>query len=172
MRVAVTEHQSRVSPVFDVARRVVLAEFDPDSGAEDGLEIRHADLAGQGPLERARELSLLEVDVVVCGAISPAMAVALQSAGIELLSGVCGPVDEVLATVRAGGSFVPSMVLPGGCGQRRRMGRGNRRRGGPAARAGGFGASGARGRGNAQGPGGRRGRRGRGSGFAAASPNE
>jgi predicted Fe-Mo cluster-binding NifX family protein len=89
MRVAVPIWQGRISPVFDVARRLRIVE------AEDGRitsQVDHEICAEN----RAKELSDLGVKVLICGAITSALETTLWTEGIEVISKIRGPVGSVL----------------------------------------------------------------------------
>jgi predicted Fe-Mo cluster-binding NifX family protein len=89
MRVAVPLWQGRISPVFDVARRVRIVE------AENGRitsQVEYEICTGN----RSKELADLEVKVLICGAITRALEITLWEAGIDVISRIRGPVDEVL----------------------------------------------------------------------------
>jgi predicted Fe-Mo cluster-binding NifX family protein len=124
MRLGVPIWQGRVSPVFDVAGRMLLVDAD-----SPGAEPAEVDLGSEQPRRRAEEVSRLGVDVLICGAISRPLEWMLVEAGIEVRSGVCGPVDEVVSAYRTG-TLDAQFRMPGCCGgmgggrQRRRAGRG------------------------------------------------
>jgi predicted Fe-Mo cluster-binding NifX family protein len=134
MRVAIAHWQDRVSPVFDSATRVLLVDV------AEGRESGRADLplAATDPALRAKELLAAGTDVVICGAISWPMEMALSSAGIQVIAQTCGSVGDVLRAYLEGRLADPVFLMPGCCGRRRRFqgrhrhGRG-RREGGAAA---------------------------------------
>ena len=93
MKIAIAHWQSRVSPVFDVADHLLLI------AVENGREV-HRDslrLAGRDPFGRARELSELGVDVLLCGAVSLTLEKALIGAGIRVLGFLAGELESVIA---------------------------------------------------------------------------
>lgn len=141
MRLAIPHWQDRVSPVFDVASSLLLVEF------EDGREMRREEtrLVRTDPAGRARELADLNVDVLVCGAISAPLEAGWSSSGVRVISFVCGDVKEIVPAFLRGELPAARFLMPG-CRGRRRM------RGGDSAMAKGFG----------QGPGAGMGRGGRG----------
>ncbi len=122
IRVAIPEWQGRVSPVFDVAGRVLLVDADP--GAERAR--RELALEGEDPQARLARLVEAGADVLVCGAISRPLELALASAGIEVISQACGEVERVLKAYLAGELDQEAYWMPGCCGRRRRC-RGRRR---------------------------------------------
>ncbi|HSO62114.1 MAG TPA: hypothetical protein VLR50_13870, partial [Desulfobacterales bacterium] len=73
MKIAIAHWQNRISPVFDVADRLIL--IDVEDGREVHRESLH--LVGRDPFGRARELSDLGVDVLLCGAVSRGLEKAL-----------------------------------------------------------------------------------------------
>ena len=125
MRVAIPHWQGRVSPVLDAASRFTLVDLE--TGRQTTRQ--DASLVGSGPLERARELSQLGADVVICGAVSRPLEIALQAAGLQVLPHVCGQVDEVLTAFINGQLDQDAFLMPGCCGRRWRF-RAGRRGGG------------------------------------------
>jgi predicted Fe-Mo cluster-binding NifX family protein len=97
MRVGISHWRGRISPLFDVASRLLLV--DVNDGRESGRE--EVVLTRDDPLDRARELFLHEVDVLLCGAVSSAIAVAVTASGVRVIDQTFGPVDEVLAAFLA-----------------------------------------------------------------------
>lgn len=123
MKVALPVWQGRVSPVFDVARTLVLVDV------ADGVEMarRSVELSAENPQARAGEVSGLGVDVLICGAISRPLEMALQGAGVRVIPQTCGDAEEVLSAFADGGFGEDVFLMPGCCGRRRRMqGRGGR----------------------------------------------
>lgn len=122
MRLAITTWNGRISPVFDVAKRLLLVDLD--RGAELG---RH-----EAPLEdaevavRASHVLSLGVDTLICGAISRPLEQILASAGVNVIPRTCGPVEEVLRAFTSGQLTEQAFLMPGCC--RRRRSRGGRAR--------------------------------------------
>ena len=130
MKVAIPHWQGRVSPVFDVAGNVLLVDVD------DGAERARQNLAmdQDQPQDRSALLRQQGATVLICGAISWPMELALSAAGIEVVSHRCGEVEQVLAAFIGGQLNENAFLMPGCCG-RRRWGQGGQ--GGPAGRGGG-----------------------------------
>lgn len=122
MKVAIPTWGGRISPVFDVAKRllVVDVECSTEVGREDKV-IEETD-----PGLRARRLAQLGVNVLICGAVSLPLEAMLVSAGVHLILHVCGPVEEVLQAFVSGRLTDQMFLMPGCCGRRRRV-RGRRR---------------------------------------------
>lgn len=144
MRICIPRLEGRVSPVLDVAKTLLV--IDSDSGAE----IRRFEACSSEvePLSKARRIIDLAPQLVICGAVSHELEAALRSAGIELSPNICGAVEEVIAAFFSGELVDARFLMPGCCGQRRRIRRGwGSRREGPSPSSRGSGGSGARRRG-------------------------
>ena len=109
MRVAIPDWHGKVSPVFDVAGRLLVIDL------ERGEEIRRRAevLTGLTPVARVHRLGALGVDTLVCGAISSAVEHLAVAIGIRVVSLVSGPVDAVARIIAAGQPIPASCLLPG-----------------------------------------------------------
>ena len=114
MRVAIPYWQGRVSPVFDEARCLMLVEVF--EGREVARETRT--LVHRNPWGRTLEVAHLGTEVLICGAISKPLEIALCEAGITVYAKTCGPVEEVLAAFFNGRLEDKDYIMPG-CGRRR-----------------------------------------------------
>ena len=117
MKVAVPTWSDRVSPVFDVAKRLLLVDFDGE--AESGRE--EVAVKESEPAPRARRVAQLGVDVLICGAISVPLEAMLVSAGVRVIPHTCGPTEEVLQAFASGRLTDEAFLMPGCCGRRRRV---------------------------------------------------
>ena len=126
MKIAIPEWQGRVSPVLDAASLILLVEI------ESGRELRRTEntLNAASPWSRAQALKDLHAELVICGAVSQELEMALRAAGIELVGNICGPVEAVLNAYRLGKLDETTFAMPGCCGRRRRFRHGGGRRGG------------------------------------------
>ena len=97
MKVAIPHWQGRVSPVFDVAGNVLVVEIDGGSERARQEVVFNVD----GPQARAARLTEAGADVLVCGAISKPLEVAVSAAGIEVIPQTCGEVGSVLRAASA-----------------------------------------------------------------------
>ncbi|MEZ4599229.1 MAG: NifB/NifX family molybdenum-iron cluster-binding protein [Syntrophotaleaceae bacterium] len=114
MKIGLPYWQGRISPVFDEATRLVLIETG--SGGEVRREIRT--LTCFDPWGRARELLSLGAQVLICGALSGPLEMALHGVGITVIARTCGPVEEVLGAYLNGRLEDDAYLMPG-CGRRR-----------------------------------------------------
>ena len=119
-KIAIPHWQGRVSPVFDVAGRVALAEF------VSGGVLRHGDLllGSEDPQARSVVLASTGVKVLICGAISCCYELALTAAGIGVTSQICGEIDRVLQAYADGRLSYYRMPGCRGCRGRSGHGRG------------------------------------------------
>lgn len=124
MRIAVPVWNGRVSPVFDTARRMMVTDV------ENGRRILNSEvqLGGVMPHERMRSVVGLGATVLICGGISPELAAMLGSAGVRVIPGMSGDVDEILDAFVSGRIQSPTYFMPGWRGWRRRRGCARRHR--------------------------------------------
>lgn len=117
MRIAIPIVDGRISPVFDVAERLLLVDV------EDGSEVRRSEevLEDHAIETRTKRVAQLHVNVLVCGAISRPLQAMLLSAGVEVIPQTCGRVEDVLRAFVAGRLRGDAFVMPGCCGRRRRF---------------------------------------------------
>jgi predicted Fe-Mo cluster-binding NifX family protein len=122
LRIAIPVWEGRISPVLDVAENLLL--IDVDNGQQAG---RSVEKVGSLLLpQRARQISELEVDIVICGAISRALTDMLSTSGITVLPCIMGEVEDVLSSYLNDGVSDPRFFMPGytgPAGRRRRYGK-------------------------------------------------
>ncbi len=120
MRLALPQWQDRISPVLDVAGSLLVVDL------EQGRPVHRAylDLHEEGVLDRARRIGQLGIEVLICGALSRPLELALDAAGIRLIAQTCGEVDEVIEAFASGRLRQRRFRMPGCCGCRRRLRRG------------------------------------------------
>ena len=98
MVLTIPQYNGRVSPVFDVAGQLLVVDIK--HAREVG---RHeVPLQASRPLARAREVAGLGADVLICGAISRELEVALVSIGVRVIPHAVGEVDGVVAAFIGG----------------------------------------------------------------------
>ena len=117
MKVIIPSWQGRVSPVLDVAGRLLLVTL------EQGHETTRDDVLLETTelLARARQISQLGAEAVICGAISRPLELALRSAGVQVVADICGQVDDVLSAFADGRLDEDAYLMPGCRGRRRRF---------------------------------------------------
>ena len=118
MKVAMPVWEGRISPVFDVSRRLLVAEV------KEGIEVDRCEV----PLEeeslphRAGRMVDLGADVLICGGISRSLADALNVFKIRVVSGTTGEMKQVLTAYFRGELPGPQFAMPGYRAPRRHRG--------------------------------------------------
>ena len=125
MRIALAVWNGRISPVFDSSQRLLLVEVEGDRK----LSEREEALLHRFPPGRVAELRQLQIQTLICGAISRPLATLITASGIRLITFVAGDVKPVLNAFLAGRLPGPGFWMPG-CGRGRGRGCGGRRLGG------------------------------------------
>ena len=122
MRIAIPIWGERISPVFDTASNLLIVEI------EDQREIsRFVICLDERQLpRRCYRIKALEVDILICGAISRPFSSMLTASGIKVISWISGRIEEVLQVYLTGTPFHPGLLMPG-C-KRNRFMRRNRAR--------------------------------------------
>jgi predicted Fe-Mo cluster-binding NifX family protein len=108
MIIAIPIWNGRVSPVFDVARTVRIAELAGRSG-EPPVVGTHV----LNPARPAATLVEIGVDVLVCSAISAPLEATLAGLGIDVISDICGSPDEIIAALSRGDTALERFRAPG-----------------------------------------------------------
>ena len=116
MKIAITEWQGRISPVFDVATQLLIAEVESAIVNNEYIVKLHS----KDFQVRIQEMTALKMDVLICGAISAPLEVALSNAGIEVVPQTCGEVRQVLHAFLTGCFDQDTFLMPGCCGRRQR----------------------------------------------------
>jgi predicted Fe-Mo cluster-binding NifX family protein len=117
MKTAFAVWNKRIAPVFDVARHVLLVE----SEAARGVAPTPVLLVGDQPLQKARQLSELGADSLVCGAISRALQAVLTARGIRVVAFVAGDVQDVIDAWQQPDLNIQNFAMPGCRPNRRRQ---------------------------------------------------
>ena len=123
MRIALSVWQGRISPVFDTARTLLVLDRD---GTVERERIVTA-LADEGMYGRVAALRSLEVETLLCGAVSRPLVSLLETAGLKVFPFLTGEVEEILEAFTSGSLDEPQFLLPGCCGHRRGSPRRRRR---------------------------------------------
>jgi len=117
VKVAIPHWQGRVSPVFDVAASVLVVVIDGEREVERGL----TEVDIEDPKARATRLLELGIDVLICGAISWPLALAIESTGIQLIPQTCGDLESVLSAYIHGQLHQDTFLMPGCRGRCRQL---------------------------------------------------
>lgn len=109
MKLAVTVWDERISPVFDSARTLLLADIK-DARIKN---ISYQSFTPQFTDRLTGELSRLGIDVLICGAISEIHSTLIESCAIRLIPFISGNVKQVVEAYAMGNPLVPSFSMPG-----------------------------------------------------------
>ncbi|MDD5678827.1 MAG: NifB/NifX family molybdenum-iron cluster-binding protein [Kiritimatiellae bacterium] len=113
MKLALATWNGRISPVFDVARQVMMLDVE-----DDRVVARHEEtLPGTEPQAQVGRLATLAPQTLICGAISDPLAGLLVAKGIQVISFISGTVEEVLTAHLSGTLLKPAFAMPGCCGR-------------------------------------------------------
>jgi len=127
MKVAIPHWQDRISPVFDVATRLLIIEVTDRQEASRFEAI----LSATDPTQRAHELAGYGTNVLICGAISWPLEMAVSSLEIQAITQICGQVEDVFQAFLEDRLTDANYLMPGCCGRRQRfhggLGRGQMR---------------------------------------------
>jgi len=109
VRVAIPIFRSRVSPIFDSSTRVMLVDIEHNNEIERS-EIYLDELS---KTERVTILQKLKVKTIICSGISDMLQNMLQSEKINLVTGIAGEIDQVVAAFLSERLNEPQFHMPG-----------------------------------------------------------
>lgn len=109
MRLGIPVWRDEVSPVFDVAAKLLIIDV------ENGREIarRVIPLGTPNGPERADRLAAMGIDVLVCGVITRPLEAMVSAAGVRVVSLLCGPVEQVARLIMSGARLPSECLMPG-----------------------------------------------------------
>jgi predicted Fe-Mo cluster-binding NifX family protein len=116
MRLAIPVWNDRISPVLDVAQKMILFDLDGKR------VINHIPiiLSGDSLTHRVIKLKENRVDLVLCGAVSEVLHKTLINQDIEVFPWLTGKIDEVLPAFVSGQICKARFKMPGCRGQTQR----------------------------------------------------
>ena len=117
MKAAFAVWSGRISPVFDVSRRLLVVEV------QNGTIVARTEepLLDEHPIGKIRRLVQLGIETLVCGAISRQLADLASVQGIRTIPFTAGEVEEVIEAYLSGALPKREMTMPGCCNRRRRF---------------------------------------------------
>ncbi len=121
MKIALTFWENRISPVFDSAKLLLIAEVEK----EKEVNSQYVQFNPESPLLFVEMLNRMDVEVLICGAISEVPAAMLEASGIKLIPFISGNAEEILKLFAKKHPLIPKYLMPG-CGRKRR-GKGNKK---------------------------------------------
>jgi predicted Fe-Mo cluster-binding NifX family protein len=109
MRTAFSLWNERIAPVFDVAKHLWIV--DVAEGRIVGQTGRR--FSSDDPRERAMRLTTLQVEQLVCGAITRSSYDALTEHGIQVISFITGDLNQVVQACLKDRLKDGSLAMPG-----------------------------------------------------------
>ena len=109
MKIAMPIWEGRISPLFDVAKQLLIVDV------EEGEELSRCEVSldEEWPPTRVSQLVESAVGVLICGGISRSLVGSLRSAGITVISQIKGESEQVLAAFLNGNFPSPRFAMPG-----------------------------------------------------------
>jgi len=108
MKVGITVWGNRISPVFDSAQTLLIADIDQEKVVGQQLEMFQPGAFGRF----VDMLAELDVEVLICGALSRGPAALLDAAGVRVISFMTGEVETILS-LYAKGMDLADFTMPG-----------------------------------------------------------
>jgi predicted Fe-Mo cluster-binding NifX family protein len=112
MKIGITVWDERISPVFDSAHELLIA--DVKNQQIKNLSRESFDPQSEGRL--VQELTRLKIEVLICGAISENQSTVIEDSGIHLIPFINGNANQILGEYASGRTISPVFLMPG-CGQ-------------------------------------------------------
>jgi len=109
VKVALTVWESRISPVFDCAQMLLVADIENQTVTGRCYK----PFLSTFPSLRAAELFDLGIDVLICGAISQVFANIIEANGIRIFPFVTGDPNQVLDAYLRGTLHRTDFQMPG-----------------------------------------------------------
>ncbi|MFW6011294.1 MAG: NifB/NifX family molybdenum-iron cluster-binding protein [Desulfosalsimonas sp.] len=111
MKVALAVWNGRISPVFDVSRELLV--IDIRGGREREFERAYVHFSNDHPMHKVRRLVEMDVEVLLCGAVSRQLATALEANAIRLFGFISSETESVIAAYLEGRLPSAEMSMPG-----------------------------------------------------------
>ena len=99
----------RIAPVFDVAAELCIVSAD--AGVITGRS--HEPLAEEFPVGKAKRLAALDIETLVCGAISRPLREMIQDRGVRVVPFIAGDLNEIIGAWLEGTLQGDAFAMPG-----------------------------------------------------------
>jgi len=109
MRIAIPIWEDKISPVLDTASKLLV--IDDETQKESfrfEASLRELDMS-----QRSSFIRKLDLDVLICGAVSRQFSEMLKTCGIKIISGISGPAEDVLEAYLQGALLHSGFFMPG-----------------------------------------------------------
>lgn len=109
MKISITIWGNRISPVFDVASELLVADIENKRVKEK----TYISFDPGIPLELIRTLKQAQISILICGAISTQPAELIVQNDIKLISFATGNTLKLLNSFARTGKIEPKFMMPG-----------------------------------------------------------
>lgn len=109
MRIAISIWEDKISPVLDTASKLLII----DNKTQKESSRFEANLLEQDMSQRCSFIRKLDLDVLICGAVSRQLSGRLKASGIKIISGISGPAEDVLEAYLQGDLLHSGFFMPG-----------------------------------------------------------
>ncbi len=109
MRIAISIWGDKISPLLDTASKLLIIENDTlKESSRYEVYLLKQDISN-----KCRFIQSFNIDVLICGAVSRQFSEMLMASGIEVISGISGPVKDVLKAYQQGTPLQSEFFMPG-----------------------------------------------------------
>jgi predicted Fe-Mo cluster-binding NifX family protein len=109
MKIAIPIWEDKVSPVFDTALRLLVVEVEGKKEASRFIYY----MGEQDLARRCQHIRTLELDLLICGAVSHSFLHMLLASGLEVIQQISGRAEEVLEAYLKGNIYNAKFLMPG-----------------------------------------------------------
>lgn len=109
MRIALPIWEDKITPLLDTASRLLVL----NEGAEVKSDRFEVSLDGMDLHTRCVRIQALEIQILICGAVSRLFSGMLHGIGVQVISGISGGAEEVLQAYHLEGLSDPRFLMPG-----------------------------------------------------------
>ena len=109
MRIAISIWEDKISPVLDTASKLLIIDKD---NQKESFRFE-ANLFEQDMPQRCSFIKKLDLDVLICGAVSRQFSEMLKASGVKIISGISGPAEDVLDAYSQGVLLHSGFFMPG-----------------------------------------------------------
>jgi predicted Fe-Mo cluster-binding NifX family protein len=109
MKIAIPVWDNKVSPVFDTALKLLVVTIN--NNREESRFFYPID--EEDIMQKYQRIKRLELDTLICGAVSKAFLQILLSSGLDVIQEISGPAEDVLKAYLDGTIFQPRFFMPG-----------------------------------------------------------
>ncbi len=109
MKVAITVWGNRISPVFDSAHTLLIAEIKNEQIINRYYESFNPEISSRF----TEQLEQMGISVLICGAISEVPAAVLAASDIEIIPFIAGSAFRVLESFALNMPIIPAFLMPG-----------------------------------------------------------